>query len=174
MTTAPRPAGRPGHHNGKPPFACPTPGCADPKHYTNGLCYGCAARKRNRERYALRRVEVRPPCAHCAARMSERRCGLCRVCFRDPAIRGVFDLDGLAAHGRRGVEDFCGPGDPPPTATDAPPGSERKLLVMAERAASKMQLHHPADAGSWEGVAALLDRLATAVVDRANGVDGGG
>jgi hypothetical protein len=40
---------------------------------------------------------------------------------------------------------YCRPGALPKEPTDAPPGSEQKILVMIERAARREQLFHPLD-----------------------------
>lgn len=42
----------------------------------------------------------------------------------------------------------------PPAPTTAPPGSPEKMDVMAERAAQRVQLHHPRDAAEMVNVVA--------------------
>jgi hypothetical protein len=49
-------------------------------------------------------------------------------------------------YGRRGVGNFSGRGAPASTPTDAPPGSEEKILVLMERARLRQDLWHPQDA----------------------------
>ena len=44
-----------------------------------------------------------------------------------------------------GLLDFNGPGLLPGEPTDALPGTEKKIRVMAERAARREQLFHPQD-----------------------------
>ncbi len=54
------------------------------------------------------------------------------------------------------VEDFCGPADLPESPTDAVPGSEEKIAVLAARYARREALHHPLDAGAYSPLASDL------------------
>jgi len=81
------------------------------------------------------------PCRHCGP---DRR--LCTAYYDDPLIRdnirsgprenGCYDTD---------VDDFDGPAELPDTPTDALPGTEGKIAVLAQRAAQWRQLWHPDD-----------------------------
>ena len=86
-------------------------------------------------------------CRHCEQpdRVVCRPRGLCWVCYYTPGVRDMY-------HGKSGVTvrrgsglDAVGVTPLPPEPTDAPVGSTRKVLILAERAAMGVSLWHPAD-----------------------------
>ena len=54
-------------------------------------------------------------------------------------------LRGLITYPDPRADDFNGPAELPDTPTDAWPGSEQKIAVLAERAALQQTLWHPDD-----------------------------
>lgn len=86
---------------------------------------------------------LQPMCRHCQ-RLPNRCRGLCWVCYHRPEIRQHYPLPpnrqtrcGHGSANRRAVL--------PPTPTDALPGSEEKIQILAERARLGQQLFHPDD-----------------------------
>lgn len=91
------------------------------------------------------------PCRHCGSPYTVvgRWRGLCSKCYKRLDVRGMYPA---RSNGRYVVKN--GPSlwsngvarVMPPVPTDAQPGSEEKILVLAERAANYQRLWHPDDA----------------------------
>ena len=85
------------------------------------------------------REDGKPLCVHCGRRRRNRPRGLCWTCYRAPAVQAAYP----------GNPPPVGSGNPvhrlPGSPTDARPGSEAKMAVMAARAARGECLFHPAD-----------------------------
>jgi hypothetical protein len=86
-----------------------------------------------------------PRCRHCRQCQPNRARGLCWRCHRDPAVRALYPPS-AARQARRSRPDQCGGYALPGQPTDAVPGSEEKIRVLAERAAQGVCLWHPLDA----------------------------
>lgn len=86
-------------------------------------------------------------CRHCGRTryMEARR--LCHRCYKDPAIRPLYrpkggpDGGGMRGIGLGNIQSLPLPESP----TDARPGSEAKIAVLAARAAAGRRLWHPRD-----------------------------
>lgn len=92
-------------------------------------------------------------CLHCQTMKCARPRGLCCVCFDQTEIREQYPTS--PRWNRTGTEvppDKSGPCDPPPYATNAPPGSDEKMDVLSQRALAGVDLFHAADASAWNGV----------------------
>lgn len=85
---------------------------------------------------------VRPVCRHCGERVVTRPLGLCWRCYYSPA-RG--DYYSKSPSSNRGIRDHYGT-RPATECTDALPGTEEKMVAMAERARKGEALFHPRDA----------------------------
>lgn len=97
-------------------------------------------------------------CRHCQKTKSNRPRGLCWTCYYTAGVRELYPSTSKFA--RRGVGNFNGNAPLPDRPTDAPPGSEAKILILAERARLKQALFHPADARfAVTSSEALLDAL---------------
>lgn len=84
-------------------------------------------------------------CRHCGTKPATRPRGLCWTdYYKIQGVREKYPADWHPC-GRRGVKDFEGPAPEPTSATDAAPGSEAKIVVLAERAAAGQALHHADD-----------------------------
>ncbi len=83
-------------------------------------------------------------CRHCDEAVVSRPRGLCWSCYYTPGVREQYPS--TSKYGRRGVGNFSGRGAPAAVATDAPPGSEEKILILMERARNKQDLWQPDDA----------------------------
>jgi len=94
-------------------------------------------------------MSPRGPCAHCGTRAVTRPRHLCGRCYSDRHVRGQYPPAGQ--RGRRGFDAY-GRRPLPPAPTSAPPGSQAKVLVLAERARRRLQLFHPDDVGSGVGM----------------------
>ena len=81
-------------------------------------------------------------CPHCGRARCEYRRGLCHSCWNDPVIRSAYPS---RTSRRTGVADKNGRVPPAAGPTDAMPGSEDKLAVLAARAAAGCALFHPDD-----------------------------
>lgn len=82
----------------------------------------------------------RETCRHCHERPVNRGRGLCWVCGNDPAIRNLYGP--VSAYGNRGPNaNGRRASDVLPVPTDAEPGSERKKIVLEERARNRQELH---------------------------------
>lgn len=81
------------------------------------------------------------PCLHCREREANRYRGLCSRCYYGLDVRDLYPSDSkYAPH-----YDDIGTGLLPEEPTDAEPGSEEKIAVMAARAEVGDELHHPRD-----------------------------
>lgn len=87
-------------------------------------------------------------CSHCRRKKVNRPRGLCWGCYHTPGVRGLYVSDSIYA--RLGVGLGQGRRPPPAEPTDARPGSDEKIAVMAARAAREELLHHDDDAKGWE------------------------
>lgn len=94
-------------------------------------------------------------CKHCDRSAACPRRGLCRPCFRNPAIRQLYPPDWRFLH--RGVGLGTRRHPLPLAPTSALPGSAEKIAVLEERARLGQTLWHPADA-TLEGAAANILR----------------
>ena len=83
-------------------------------------------------------------CRHCQKVKSNRPRGLCWSCYYRPGVRDQYPSTSKFA--RRGVTDFNGATKTAGQPTDALPGSEEKVAVLAERARLGLSLWHPLDA----------------------------
>jgi hypothetical protein len=84
----------------------------------------------------------RPPCLHCERRLAAKgRRGLCLSCWHDRGIRKRYPMK----PGGHGKGRDCTGARPLPEPTDAPPGSEAKVKVLARRARLRQELWHPED-----------------------------
>jgi hypothetical protein len=88
-----------------------------------------------------------PPCLHCGKPpgRSVRRRGLCSACYADLATRRLYPAQAVGRFAPGAAQEFFGPVKLPRSPTDAPPGSQSKLAVLAARAESSRALFHPAD-----------------------------
>jgi hypothetical protein len=75
-------------------------------------------------------------CRHCHDGKVCRPGGLCRSCYYTHGVRQLYRRRSKLEQDRL----------PPPRATKAPPGSERKVLVLMKRARRRQGLWHPEDA----------------------------
>lgn len=111
-----------------------------------GLCFACYKRPAVRCSYSLAKPVASHTiaCRHCK-RYKSIYCkdrSLCRTCW--DRHKDLYELsEHLQKFARVGIEE--GTGDLPQTPTDAEPGSELKLRILAKRAAAGLCLHHPAD-----------------------------
>lgn len=83
-------------------------------------------------------------CRHCKRTRSNRPRGLCWSCYYKPGVRERYPSTSKFA--RRGISDFLGKTPLPQTPTLAPPGTEAKIRILAERASRRETLWHPDDA----------------------------
>ena len=83
-------------------------------------------------------------CRHCKKVRSNRPRGLCWSCYYSPGVREQYPSTSKFA--RRGVGDFNGSTAVAARPTEALPGSEDKVAVLAERARLGLSLWHPRDA----------------------------
>ena len=83
-------------------------------------------------------------CRHCNQVKSNRPRGLCWSCYYRPGVRELYPSTSKFA--RRGVSDFNGRTALAAEPTDALPGTEDKVAVLAERARLGQSLWHPLDA----------------------------
>lgn len=84
-------------------------------------------------------------CVHCDTRPPSRPRGLCARCYHAPGVRNLYARVRDADYTRRGL-GLSGTSQPPESPTDAAPGTEDKVRVLEERAASGRALWHPRDA----------------------------
>ncbi len=89
---------------------------------------------------------MRKICRHCNLHPVNRPRGLCWSCYYAPGVRELYPS--TSKYARRGVGNFNGNPDLPSEATDALPGTEEKIAVLARRAALRQSLWHPDDAGT--------------------------
>ena len=83
-------------------------------------------------------------CRCCHHRLADRPFRLCRTCYANSRARIRFLA--LNKFARRGIADYYGPCDAPALPTEALPGTEEKVTVLAERAKLGQELWHPRDA----------------------------
>ena len=83
------------------------------------------------------RYTERPMCKHCKERVVCRPRGLCWNCYHSPARKSYP----VKIEGYNGRVVSGGPCEP----TDAIPGSEEKIRVLAQRVKSGQELWHPLD-----------------------------
>lgn len=91
-------------------------------------------------------------CRHCQKVRSNRPRGLCWSCYYKPGVRDQYPS--TSKYARRGVSDFNGQASQAAQPTDALPGTEEKVAILAERARLGLSLWHPQDA-TLERAAAL-------------------
>ena len=82
-------------------------------------------------------------CRHCQKVKSNRPRGLCWSCYYRPGVRDQYPS--TSKYARRGVSDFNGKTAQSAQPTNALPGSEEKVAVLAERARLGLSLWHPLD-----------------------------
>jgi hypothetical protein len=82
-------------------------------------------------------------CRHCGRCPVNRPKQLCWGCYYTPGVADLYPP--LSKYGCRGVGHGCG-GYSLPEPTDAAPGSEDKLAVMAARAKAGVSIFSPLDA----------------------------
>jgi hypothetical protein len=77
---------------------------------------------------------------------------LCWRCYYTPGVSERYPstskycpLSCLSPGRDGGIPDYCGPSQPPEGPTVAPAGSPEKIAVLADRAAARRELWHPAD-----------------------------
>ena len=83
-------------------------------------------------------------CRHCQKVRSNRPRGLCWSCYYRPGVREQYPS--TSKYARRGVSDFNGQTTVAGKPTEALPGSEAKVEILAERARLGLSLWHPSDA----------------------------
>jgi hypothetical protein len=83
-------------------------------------------------------------CRHCQKVKSNRPRGLCWSCYYRPGVREQYPS--TSKYARRGVSDFNGQTKASAEPTEALPGSEDKVAILAERARLGLSLWHPRDA----------------------------
>ena len=88
-------------------------------------------------------------CRHCQKVKSNRPRGLCWSCYYRPGVRDQYPS--TSKYARRGVVDFNGKTAQAALPTNALPGTEEKVAVLADRARLGLSLWHPLDS---RGIAA--------------------
>ncbi|MFO0844836.1 MAG: hypothetical protein U0797_20965 [Gemmataceae bacterium] len=83
-------------------------------------------------------------CRHCQKVRSNRPRGLCWSCYYRPGVRDQYPS--TSKYARRGVTDFNGQTKGFDEPTEALPGTEQKVAILAERARRGLSLWHPSDA----------------------------
>jgi limonene-1,2-epoxide hydrolase len=83
-------------------------------------------------------------CRHCQKVRSNRPRGLCWSCYYRPGVREMYPS--TSKYARRGVSDFNGQSAVAAMPTQALPGTEEKVEILAERARLGLSLWHPRDA----------------------------
>ncbi len=83
-------------------------------------------------------------CRHCQKVRSNRPRGLCWSCYYRPGVREMYPS--TSKYARRGVSDFNGQSAVAAKPTQALPGTEEKVEILAERARLGLSLWHPRDA----------------------------
>ena len=89
-------------------------------------------------------------CRHCQKVKSNRPRGLCWSCYYRPGVRDQYPS--TSKYARRGVVDFNGKTAQAALPTNALPGTEEKVAVLADRARLGLSLWHPLDARVSGGV----------------------
>ncbi len=83
-------------------------------------------------------------CQHCHRSRISRPHRLCWNCYYTRGVRELYPS--TSKFGRRGPGNFHAHTPLPAFPTSAPPGSEEKVAVLAERARLRQSLWHPKDA----------------------------
>lgn len=86
-------------------------------------------------------------CQHCRLRYPNRPRGLCSRCDRLPGVRERYTTTNR--YNRRGV-GLTNRTALPTEATNCPPGTLCKVIVMARRALAGVSVFHPGDAQQEE------------------------
>ena len=94
------------------------------------------------------------PCRRCGAAPAGRPRGLCWGCYYTPGVKEAYPP--TSRYASRGVGGDRTLAPPPAEPTDAAPGSEAKIGVLAARAARGESLWHPSDAGGDVSVLGIL------------------
>jgi hypothetical protein len=84
-------------------------------------------------------------CRHCKNSKVNRPRGLCWSCYYKPGVREMFPSTSKFA--RRGLGQLFCNAPVPAAATNAMPGTEDKIAVLAQRVQNQESLWHPQDAG---------------------------
>ena len=92
----------------------------------------------------IEQPKVGQTCKHCGKAKVNRPRGLCWVCYYTPGVR--YRYQSGSKYARRGVGNITGNRPVPAEPTAAPPGTDEKLAIFAERAKLKFALWHPMDA----------------------------
>ena len=82
-------------------------------------------------------------CRHCQKCNVNRPRGLCWSCYYRPGVRDQYPS--TSKYARRGVGNFCGSTVLPARPTEAAPGTDEKIAILAERARNRESLWHPED-----------------------------
>ena len=106
------------------------------------------------------------PCRGCGQRPGSHKRGFCWGCYHDAAVMALFPADQSKNSGGGDATWEYTELPPPPTPTNAVPGSEKKLAVMEWRDAHGYQVHHPGDnvpdyrrgSSVWEAVVGEIAR----------------
>jgi hypothetical protein len=85
---------------------------------------------------------LRVMCRHCGIRKAARPRGLCWIDYYTPGVRDLYPSTSKFC--RRGVGNR-NHRRPAATPTQAPPGSEEKILILIARAGAGEQLFHADD-----------------------------
>jgi hypothetical protein len=109
------------------------------KFIKKGLCFAAQPPRRVARAMAGQRIV----CVSCGQTRYPKFQRLCWKCAAKPEIRARHWTDERG--GRRGIPDRYGASPPCLLPTDAPPGSEEKILVLMERAANGQSLFHEGD-----------------------------
>ncbi len=96
-------------------------------------------------------------CAECDGPGPEDRRGLCRGCYRDPAVRARHLCRDRAIAGNGA--GMSGPRRLPERPCPCTPGSEGRIVTLESRAAAGTELWHPEDA-AFVGVPVPMVSLA--------------
>ncbi len=120
-----------------------------PNRRSRGLCRTCYPDRSIRDRFPLVARATRTDCRHCANRAVTRPRGLCWGCFYSPGVRELYPS--TSPYARRGEGNGNHSAPLPAMPTDALPGTEAKMAVLAERVRLRVQLHHPQDR-TWADV----------------------
>jgi len=86
---------------------------------------------------------TKAPCRHCDRVMSLRPRRLCWTCYYTPGVLDQYPVD--TRFGSLGIGLGYAGGHLPAFPTACLPGTDAKIEVMAERAARRETLFHPAD-----------------------------
>ncbi len=99
----------------------------------------------------------RPLCRHCHRAYSVRPRGLCWSCYYKPGVRERYPP--VTEFACRRQDDFHGGHELPDRPTEAAPGSDEKITVLAERVLARRRLHHPRDISMDPEIATFLNGL---------------